>query len=610
MFRKISLIFIAFILDLIVVLAQNPQVIITDFGSNPNDGKNVVMAIRNALKVCAGKDTSILVFPTGRYDFWPDFTSNQATIGIQIDHLKKVTIDGGGSEFIFHGKMQIANIFGSENITLRNFSVDWEHPFISQGQYIAATDEYIELKIDPADYVIENNQFFLRGEGWKLKPARFLLYDKDKKEILYKTHDEANKALFLGKAEEIKPGIVRFYGKPTIKPEPGTYQELCVETGPYGIQVSESKNTLFKDITVYHNPSGGFLGIRSENITMDNASVTVDEKKGRVFSTGADASHFVNCKGLIKIINCKHTGQGDDFINVHGANSPIAKIIDEYALTTGRAAPNIRAGDEVWFVRKTTSQRGEVRIVKSIERVASDNVRSSGNKITFSEPIPKTIKAGDFIENKTWNPRVEIRNCEILKKNRARGILVTTPEKVIIENNYFRTAGTAILIEGDTDVWFESGANSDVTIRNNIFEDCLTSGCITGSRWEWGEAIITITPSHRPENENTEPYHKNIKIENNTFKTFDVPFVHARSVRGLTFKNNEVIKTHTYEPYTWQKSSFLLDGCREVLISGNHIADDYTTRLIETTNMKKSDVKADKNQKFTIRAVDNSVKPK
>lgn len=36
---------------------------------------------------------------------------------------------------------------------------------------------------------------------------------------------------------------------------------------------------------------------------MDNANVTINEKKGRVFSTGADASHFVNCKGLIKIKN-------------------------------------------------------------------------------------------------------------------------------------------------------------------------------------------------------------------------------------------------------------------------------------------------------------------
>lgn len=610
MVKKISVIFFSAILNVINIHAQE-HVTITDFGANPNDGKNVVVAVRSALRVCATKDSSILIFPKGRYDFWPDFTSNQATVGIQMDKLRKVTIEGGGSEFIFHGRMQIANLSGCENVTLRNFSVDWDHPFIAQGQYVATTDEYIILRIDPEVYVIENNQFYLIGEGWKSRPTGyFTLYDKDKKEILYKTNDGVNKALFLGRAEEIRPGIVRFYGKPALRPEPGTFQEIYA--GTYittGMQISECKDTYLKNITIYHALSNGVYGVRSENITMDNVNMTVNEKKGRVFSIVADASHFTNCKGLIKVINCKHTGQGDDFINVHGTNTPIATIDDEYSVTTGRPASNIRAGDEIWFVNKKTSQRGEIRVVKSTERTGSGNGRGTGSKILLTQPVPETIQAGDFIENKTWNPRVEIQNCEILKKNRARGILVTTPEKVLIENNYFRTAGTAILIEGDTDFWFESGANNDVTIRNNIFEDCLTSGCSTGKRGEWGEAIITITPSHHPENDNTEPYHKNIKIENNTFKTFDVPLVHARSVRGLTFNNNEIILTHTYVPYTWQKSSFLLDGCRDVIISGNRIADDYSTRLIETEHMKRADVKTDKNQKFNIRAIDNIAKP-
>lgn len=612
-FCRVTLIAIILNLNCIMAFSQE-KVLITDFNYKPGDRKNVVPAIKAALKVCAEKESFVLVFPKGRYDFWQDFSgAGRSTVGIQMDKLKNVTIDGDGSEFIFHGNMQIVNLSGCKNITLRNFSVDWDHPFIAQGQYVTSNDEYIEMKIDPEAFVIEENQFYLIGEGWKSKPTGyFTLYDKDKKEILYTTHDGVNKAMYAGKAEEIRPGIVRFYGKPDIKPEPGTYQEIYA--GTYitsGISILECKNTLLKDITIYHALSNGVYGFRSENITMDNCSATVNEKKGRVFSIVADASHFTNCKGLIKIINCKHTGQGDDFINVRGVNSLIASIIDDYSVTTG--GRNSNAGsvdDEIWFIKKSTSQRGEVRTIKTVERVSSDDARSSGIKITFTQPIPKTINAGDFIENKTWNPRVEITNCEILKKHRARGILVTTPEKVIIENNYFRTAGTAILIEGDMDYWFESGAHTDLTIRNNVFEDCLTSGCSTGKRGEWGEAIITITPSHRPVNETTEPYHKNIKIENNTFKTFDIPLVHARSVRGLVFSNNEIIRTYTYEPYTWQKSSFLLDGCRDVVISGNKLADDYTTRKIEVEHMKKSDVKIDKNQKFSLVVLDKSSTPK
>jgi len=618
--KKISLIS-AFVLGWITIYAQE-RVSITDFGVNPNDRKNVVIAIRSALKVCATKDSSVLVFPKGRYDFWPDFTSDQlrnsakdqATVGFQIGRLKHLTIDGNGSEFIFHGKMTVANIDSCENVTLRNFSVDWDHPYIVQGQYVEATDEHIDIKFDPYDYVIEDNQFYLVGEGWKAKPMKHNLFDKDKKEILYKTHDGDNGALFTAKAEEIKPGIVRFYGKPKIKPEPGTYQTLYA--GSYitvAINITESKNTYLKDLTIFHALSHGVYGIRSENITMDNVNIIANEKKGRVFSILADGAHIINCKGMIKFINSRIIGLGDDFINLHGRNILIGTINDEYSVTTGGRGGSIsllcREGDEIWFVNKTTSQRGEVRTVKSTEPIFSADGKSSGTKIIFTQPIPKTVQAGDFMENKTWTAGLEIRNCELTKRFRSRGILVTTPKKVIIENNYFQTAGTAILIEGDTDFWFESGANTDVSINNNVFEDCLTSGCEKGHGTEWGEAIISITPSHRPENDKTEPYHKNIKIKNNTFKTFDIPLVHARSVRGLTFNNNEVIRTYTYKPYAWQNCSFLLDGCREVNISGNRIAEDYSTRVIEFEHMKKTDMKVDRNQKFTIRAFDQSTRP-
>jgi len=592
------------------VFAQE-QLFITDFGGNPNDGKNTVMSVRKALKACMEKDSSVLIFPKGRYDFWPDFTVSKETVGIQIEKMKHLTIDGNGSEFVFHGKMQIANIEGCENVTLKNFSVDWDHPFISQVQYVTSTNEYTDMTIDPQDYIIDNGHFYLKGEGWKSRPmGYFILFDKDKKEILYKTHDGVNSNLIRGKSEELKPGLIRFYGKPDLKPEQGTYQELFA--GTYittGIQILESKDTYLKDITIYHALSHGIYGVRNENITVDNVNMTVNEKKGRVFSIVADASHFINCKGLIKIINCKHTGQGDDFINIHGTNTPISAVIDTYSVSTIKSVFTMRTGDNIWFVDKKTTQRGEVRTIKSIERMESKDEKNPVSKIVFTEPIPKNLIVGDFIENKTWNARVEIRDCQILKRNRARGILVTTPEKVIIENNYFRTAGTAILIEGDTDYWFESGANNDVTIQNNVFEDCLTSGCENGKRGEWGEAIITITPSQHPENEKTEPFHRNIKIINNTFKTFDIPLVHARSVRGLMFNNNNVVKTYTYQPYAWQKSSFLLDGCRDVTISGDTLSKDYSTRLIEIEHMKKTDVKVDKNLKFIVKIIDSASKP-
>ena len=585
-------IFFALIFCFSEAIPQQKTISITDIGYERGSRKNVIPFVNEALKQCTTGENVTISFPKGRYDFWQDFsTSNRRnTTGITMDGLKNIILDGDGSEFIFHGNMQIINLIRCENILIKNFSVDWDFPYIYQGKYLNATDEFIELEFDINQYryIIENNKFFLTGEGWKAEPTGYFnMFDGNTKEILYKTHDGNNSNLFTAKAEEISPGIVRFYGKPNIKPPKGTFTTLMA--GRYittGINISNSKDVYLKDITLYHALSHAVFGTYSENITMENTSVRINEKKNRVFSVVADASHFLNCKGLVKIINCAHTGAMDDFINVHGAYLKIDSITGNNSLITSRGF-NGTTGDEIWFVNPVHCQRSEVFTIQSIER------SGGGSRITFTSPLPKEVKAGDYLENKTWSASVEIRNCRILKQHRARGLLVTTPQKVVIEDNYFRTAGTAILIEGDMDYWFESGANRDVTIRNNVFEDCVTSGCITGNRWEWGEAIITVTPSHRPQNEKTEPYHRNIRIENNIFKTFDTPLVHARSVRGLTFKNNEIVRTNSFQPYLWQKSSFLFDGCRDVVISGNKIDIEYVTRTIEAHNMRKSDIKTE-----------------
>ena len=588
--RSFHIVFVIVLLTGIIPVAspEVKQISITDLGYVPGSRRNVVPIVQEALKQCTSGDTVTLFFHKGRYDFWQDFAvASRYTIGIPLEGLKNVVIDGDGSEFIFHGNMQIASVSRCENIVLKNFTVDWDFPFMYQGVYLNVTDDYIDLEFDKEQYryVIENEKFFMTGEGWKAAPmGYFNLFDRDTKEIFYKTHDGNNAQLFTSQAEEIKPGVVRFYGKPTVKPPKGTVTNLMA--GRYmtvGINITNSKDVYLKDLTIYHALSHAVVGSRSEKITMDNANVKINEKKGRVVSIIADNSHFLNCKGLIKIIHCAHTGAMDDFINVHGSFTKIDSIIENRIVITPRL--NGEQGDEVWFVNPVHCQRSEARTIQSVERLDDSNA-----KITFTSPLPKGVVVGDYMENKTWTPDLEIRDCRILRQHRARGILVTTPKKVVIEDNYFRTAGAAILIEGDMSYWYESGANRDVTIRNNVFDNCLTSGCFAGN-CEWGEGIITITPSHRPQNENDEPYHQNIRIENNIFRTFDVPLLHARSVRGLTFKNNEIVRTYAFEPYLLQQSSIYLDGCREVVITGNKMDNAYVTRTIETSHLKKTDLK-------------------
>ncbi len=578
---------------------------ISDFGLKPDDGSNAVPYISDALEFCRNNPGTHLVFAPGRYDFYPEggvginnSKMNQpGEIGLNIDSIKDMILDGCGAEFIFHGKMSVATISRSQNIELKDFTVDWDRPILSQGEIIACEDNYLDLKVDKQNYpyVIERDTVFFTGEGWK-KPVLDLystLYDKDSKEVAYTTWDASFGNLFTQKATEISPGVIRFHAKPKRKVSPGTMVLLYhVRYFSHGITITDSKDIVLKDILLYHTLGHGAVGIHSENITMDNFSCRVNDAKGRYFSIVADASHFVECKGQINVFRCSHTGQGDDFINVHSTSIRVVDIIDPLTLTVpfynkGNGT-NMKIGDEFWFIKSADAQRGEARRVIAKELV--EDGENTHYRITFDSPIPEGISGGDFLENKSWIANLHIKDCKILKKHRARGILVTTPGKVVIENNYFRTAGASILLEGDFNYWYESGANNDVTIRNNIFDNCLTSGARDDNRGQWGYAIINISPSYIPADTEAEPYHHNIIITDNVFRFFDAPIVNAASVRNFKFCNNNIVRTVNYLPYTWQKSVMKFDGCRDVLIDSNQIDPDFLTRDIETEHMLPSQI--------------------
>jgi len=572
------------------------------FGIRPDTRENMTPAVRCLMASCTNGDERVL-FPAGRYDFWPDKPGSVSGAFV-IDGARKLTLDGGGSSFVFHGLMNPFRLSRSEGVLLGGFSIDWDRPFITQGRIVGVSDTSVDVAIDQAQYpyVLEGGRAWFTGEDWKRGVDGYnLLYDKATKEIVYKTRDNPLGVDFNRQAEELAPGVVRFYGKPKIRPETGTF--IALNHGRYIVtcfEVSRCTDVTLKDITVYHSLSHGLVASRTENLTLDAFNIVANERKGRVFSSVADGFHLVHCKGDVVIENCAHTGLGDDFLNTHGRNCVVRQRLDDRTLRVDRAECT-DAGDEVWFLRKGESQRREVGRVSAVKPVRLDG-GAWGQEVTFAEPLPPDLKTGDFFENRTWNARLTLRRCKVLKRHRARGILVTTPEKVVIEQNLFRTAGAAILIEGDTDCWFESGACRNVLIRDNVFEDCLSSGSETGGKWEWGEAVITITPSHQPDSAEREPYHRNIRIENNTFKTFDVPLVRARSVRGLSFRNNTVERTNSYAPFAWQKAAFWFDGCREVAIRGNRYGDAYEGRTVWTEHMKPEDLTINDGRRFEVLA--------
>ena len=193
--------------------------------------------------------------------------------------------------------------------------------------------------------------------------------------------------------------------------------------------------------------------------------------------------------------------------------------------------------------------------------------------ITFLGDLPAELMPGDALENLNNTPCVSITNS-YFGSCRARGILVSTPKPVIIENNVFESSGCAILIPGDANYWFESGACKDVLIRRNHFTD----GCLT-SMYQFCEGIISICPEI-PKPAKDKPFHQNIRIAENTFHTFQAPVLYAFSVNGLEFTSNTIIRSQAYAPWHPRRAMAAVKACSGVHIAGNRFVGDVCSQEI------------------------------
>lgn len=600
---------ILLIASVATIYSQTVTISVNSFGLQPNSRINAVPYVKQAIQECKKHPGAILKFDKGRYDFWEahcterdyhesnTYDHNPKILAILLEELEGITIDGSGSEFIMHGRMQPITLHRCKNVTLRNFSIDWEIPLTAQGKVINTTSEYMDIEIDSQQYpyIIENNQLTFVGEGWKSVCWSIMQFDPENHFVLPNSGDN----LGWGKiyhATEIKKGIVRLSDpkKETniYFPAPGTLLVLRHNDRDHaGIFVYHSEQVHMENLYVHHTGGLGILFQYSKELSLNKVHVIPNAKKNRIFSGHDDGFHFMGCSGSIKVDSCSFAGLMDDPINVHGTYARITKILSPTRIQC-RFMQNMsegmewgRTGEKIGLIENTTMRTVGTGSISKFEALNKTDFI-----IELTDTLPTDIEIGYALENLSCTPNVEIRNCHF-GSCRARGLLVSTPGKVIIENNIFESSGSAILIAGDANDWFESGAVKDILIRGNEFRYPCNS-----SLYQFCEAVISIYPEI-PKPNIDYPYHRNIRIENNTFYLFDYPILYARSVDGLTFSGNRLIRDYHYTPYHYRKVGITLEACKHVLISKTTTEGEVLGHNIEIKEMPSSNVKL-KNEKF------------
>ncbi|MDP4186108.1 MAG: right-handed parallel beta-helix repeat-containing protein, partial [Bacteroidota bacterium] len=538
---------------------------VTKFGITPNSFTDATSAIKKAIKECNNDEETLLSFPKGRYDFWSEnaeiknyFISNTSSeeecpsklkkVGLLFENKKNLTIDGNGSLFVFHGKMITWVLDHCENIKLQNIHIDFERPSMSEMTFKQVTDTLIEAEINQdSRYTIIDNKFYWYGEGWGMNSFHAIIFNPALGTSNYSSWNPFLKS----EAITIASNRVRFKGDfKKYNFIPG--QTLTVRDplrDQVGAFINHSRNISLKNVFMHYMHGLGIVNQFSENLHYDSVFVMPRPESGRVISSFADCIHFSGCKGQILIENCRMKGAHDDPINVHGTHLQVIEIPTTTSLKVRFMHPQSYGfeaffkGDTVALVHSAKLQIFNTGILSSAKLINSKEML-----LEFDKPLPKDLVVGDCIENLTWTPSLTIRNCRIEGTN-TRGILVTTRKPVLIENNtFYRTGMHAILIANDASSWYESGEVNDVTIHNNTFEEC-------GYNSAPGNYVIAILPENH---ELIKGYcvHKNIRIENNTFKVYDYPILTVKSTEGLIFKGNKVIHSDFMKPQGDKRPEF------------------------------------------------------
>ena len=218
-------------------------------------------------------------------------------------------------------------------------------------------------------------------------------------------------------------------------------------------------------------------------------------------STNADILHIAMLAGTLSIENCHFKKPGDDCVNVHDMAYKVDSVNGNKATVS---APRFsfsstwaRVGDVIEFFDGET-----------FACLGTATVTAISSKTYTFDTLPGGVKAGTVISNLSMHPSsVTIRNTTV-ENNRARGFLLQT-NNVTIENCHFKnTALAAILIAPDLNVWYEMSPARNVTIKNNVFENC----------GDYGIGPIQFSTSHDDSTKQYPSYiHSDIAVTGNTF---------------------------------------------------------------------------------------------
>lgn len=436
-----------------------------------------------------------------------------------LKNKNNITVDGNGATLIIHGKMTPFLFDRCNNITVKNLTVDYACPTMSEFKVVSENNGEYEIRINSEClFRVENGNLIWHGEsGSDGKPYWEDSYIGNRRHIKVYNPETQTASDFnrnnlpfetIGQSDDCTLRVT-MKNKDVSLPVGCVFQTRNIIRDQTGSLFQRCKDLSFENLRIKFMHGLGMVSQFCENVRFSNCDFTPAE--GRTVASTADFFQFSGCRGKLIIENCCAWGAHDDYINVHGTHLRIIekdanKLTVRFMHDESWGFQAFEIGDELEFIKWNTLRPFGKATVTAFEKINDTDI------ILYVDGyIPEMEIGKDVVENATWTPDLYVRNCDFGSTS-GRGILCTTRGEVIIENNrFFNLWGPALLLEDDCNFWFESGYTKEIIFRNN-----QVIGCDFGKTWE-NSPVIRYTPKVMDEN-SKEYVHGRLVLEGNRFE--------------------------------------------------------------------------------------------
>ncbi|QHI69820.1 right-handed parallel beta-helix repeat-containing protein [Tichowtungia aerotolerans] len=520
----------------LICLKGAVHVSVADFGAVPDDGQDDRDAVVAAIEQARSLEGPVQIdFDPGIYDFFAttaDFSMSSANAAVPLINCKNLVVDGHDAEILIHRQdVSFVWVWSSENLIVRNFSVDYDPLPFSQGivQSIDTGNGSFLFGLQ-SGFPEPNDPFFASCDSWgMLKDASHPGRLKADCPSFFSYSDILAEGSGLFRVVLADAGRISNFevGDPFV------INGRSASIGRYGL----SENITFDRITAYACPGSLFVGSRTSQLNVLNCSGQL--KGNRLIVSGADGVHCQSARIGPWIENCDFEGLSDDCLNIYGLPVYILEQLSSTQMTVYARAP-VLPGDRLVFFDPNAGQVLQDTTVVSF----------SGNTLTVADPVGALNIAppGTPIDTRGWKIYDHAYNLDaignrfVYRNNtmhdgRRYGMLLKASYG-LIENNVFEgLSRTGVVVENNIN-WPEGFWSQNLVIQNNRISEC-----------GYGNADpCALISSLKLTGFMDTPIQKNIYVLNNTFNAVSGPALELSGVSNLTALGNTFTSGSTSGP--------------------------------------------------------------